>query len=535
MSCGGGGQESAAAPTAAAGAPPAADAPAAAPEVPDPVFAEPASLAQYLAGMGLGTQPSDYLENLSEAGGAPYAVALQDFDTMRYEGNFGHVRIPANCAARADVNGLIAESFLQKLDAEITAALRRLDRVVLDPLHGYLQWKGDHSNDIYFDDYQNVATLTTDQLTARATAIWLQLATRYRDVSPRLSFDLVNEPAQTTQTGYAPGLSSDQLNAWYAAVIPAIRATGGNNASRVMWLQPWNNELARLAIPGDAGPLGVSPHYYTPYNFTHGADALNAAGLANFSEDIRWARQWAADQSVPLWIGEAGVSVNIARGSVPRTPQDRAEYNAHLRAVALAADLPLCYWGYNSNFALYDQAARSWLPLMQQAVTGLPTPYPVRDLPAFIRLTGGRIALPRVVGSNWSGFSYDPVTGILSAAANPGTTDRYLVLVFPEIAVASQQSWISRATAFEGDWAVGTCPMYFDTTQSNNQGVAGLDLRAVNDSGLGIYPGYRAPAPGGFDNAYGTIASPDPYFGIDVKLLAGSRAGSISFSCLRSV
>ncbi|WPB56374.1 glycoside hydrolase family 5 protein [Xylophilus sp. GOD-11R] len=546
--CGGGSDADTPTPTAATGTPapptppadpasntdpaaPETEAPA--PEVPDPVFAEPASMAEFMSTMRIGIQATDYLENANLSAGANNKVDLSDFSRMRDEGGFDHVRIPANCAARADVNGLISEAYLVVLDAQVDWALRRMERVMLDPLHGYAQWRGDHGNDSSFDDIGNVAPLTADQHARRATAMWLQLATRYQDRSLRLSFDLFNEPLVRQTAGYPAGLTAAQLNDWHAEVIPLIRATGGKNADRVIWMEPWSNRLDLIRIPANAGPVGLSAHTYTPFDFTHRTSSLTAGGMTNLVEDLRWAKRWATKLGVPMWIGECGASRNVSVGTQPRNLEERAEYLAHVRAVVLAEGLCAAYWGYNGNFGIYDQRSQAWLPYFPRAVSAVPEPYPVRALPSFTILKGGRVALGYYQRSTWAGFSYDPYTGVLTSAENT-TGDHLLTLVFPEIPVGTDQTWTVRAVDSHGNWEFGNFPAYHDATLLNYAGTAGLDVRAKNPAGGAIYSKYLAPTPGGYDNAYGPVASSDTFLAVEIRLKAGSPAGYISFMCLRT-
>lgn len=544
VSCGGGSDGAAATPASAASAStdddsPSRDAGEPSPSVaPERTFAEPTSAADYLAKMQLGIQAGDYLELFSEARGRLNAVNEADYNVMVDEGKFDHVRIPANCAARASAAGMVTETFMLTLDQHIAWTMARFERVILDPLHHYQQWTGEHGSDTLNDD-SATASLTSAEHAVRACAIWTQIAQRYKNVSARLSFDLVNEPRQVAQqAGYPSGMTADDLNQWYASVVPAIRATGGNNVHRMLWLEPWNGQLERLTLPPDAGSIGVSPHFYTPFPFTHQSARLTSAGLANFEEDLRFALRWGQIQEVPVWIGESGVSIMTAGTwlpSMPRSTQERAEYIAHVRNTAIDLRIPACLWSYNSNFGLYDQSAGAWLPSMRQAVTGLPAPLAVRERPDFILLRGGRMARLQDPSRSWRGFTYDPETGILSAPVNNTGYNQTVLLVFPDIPVQGGQSWIARARAFSGHWALGNCPVSADPEQLDIHGVAGVDTRATNPSGQVIYPGYRAQAPGGFDNLYEDIQSPHPFFAIDVQMLVGSPAGSISFECVRSI
>lgn len=495
------------------------------------LFVEPVTAADYVSTMKLGSQATDFLEMAYEPAGFKNAVGAADFDAMVNEGKLDHLRIPACCPARANVDGVISEAFLLKLDNQINLALARFERVLLDPLHHYNQWKGTHQYDKAYDDYVRVAQLTADQHAVRATAMWTQLATRYKNTSTRLSFDLFNEPSQSQEAGYPIGLSAQQLDAWHAAVIPAIRATGGVNANRMIWMEPFATDFNTMAVPANAGPIGVSPHSYLPFTFTLGPGALTAGGMALYAEDVKYMKAWGVANKVPIWIGETGTSLKTPSG-VARSPAERAEFAAHIRNTAHATGTPICYWGHNGEFAMYDQVAKQWLPSMQQAASALPSPLPTRAVPSFTYLKGGRIA--KEFDKFWPGFSYDPVTGILSAVANDTGHDQNVVVVFPDIPVASGQTWIARASSFSGRWLLGGCPYAYDPNLPNRQGVLGVDIRAKDSQGHAIYP-YRPMAPGGAENGFGNIATPATFFAADLIVPAGSPAGRINLACIRTI
>ncbi|WPB56373.1 glycoside hydrolase family 5 protein [Xylophilus sp. GOD-11R] len=497
-------------------------------------FEEPGTAQEYVATMRLGMQASDYLEMAYQPAARRNAVGAADFDVMRREGGIDHVRIPANCAARADAEGVISEAFLRTLDEQIDLVLERFERVVVDPLHHYLQWFGAHQYDKVYDDYQTIGQFNTQQHAARATAMWVQLAKRYQDRSLRLSFDLLNEPGhKKPPEGYPPGLSPQELNDWFAVVIPAIRATGGNNANRVVWLEPFDNQLQLLAIPTNAGPLGVSPHFYTPFPFTHRDGTLTAPGMANYTQDILYAQEWSKANGVPVWIGEVGVSKNNSATRQPRPDADRAEYIAHVRNTRETTGVPMCLWAFNSTFALYDSASQRWMPGIRQALTGLPQPYPVRPIPEFTALKGGRIARGYYSKSLWPGFRWDPATGILTSDANPGGNERQVSIVFPDIKVESGQSWIVRAAEFTGSWRIGAGAAFEDAERADMSGKRGVDVKAINDKGQPFYA-WRPSAPGGFETAFGTLVSTGTFLSVDLTLSAGSPRGQIRFLAIQS-
>jgi len=497
---------------------------------------EPKTAREYVAAMKLGTQAEDFMEMPYEAAGYVNAITAADMDQMKAAG-LDHLRIPANCAYRADVNGVIPEAFLLKLDAQIHLALTRFDRVIVDPLHHYWQWKGANSYAQYATDSAAVGKLTADQHAVRATAMWKQLATRYKDYSLRLSFDLFNEPNAPSPalSGIPAGLTAEQMNAWYASVIPVIRATGGNNALRMILLEPYGFTGMVLEMPKDAGNVGASAHCYAPLNYTHGVDPLTPATLSAFKASMVFYQKWAKANNVPMWIGEAGASANVsastASNAVARPVAERAEFYAHIRNVALSLGIPVCYWGHNAAFPMIDAKTRQWLPGMLEAIKGT---LPVRAYPEFIQLTGGRLKQEYFINGVSKGFTYDPATGTLSAPANITTTDQLVTVVFPDIPVANGQAWIVRADEFVGQWELGNAPYVYKPTTADQNRRMGIDDRALNMAGKAIYPGWKPAAPGGFENVYAGIASTGTFLGVDFTLKAGSPAGFIRVLALRT-
>ena len=124
---------------------------------------------------------------------------------------------------------------------------------------------------------------------------WTQIATYFANRNAMLLFEGLNEESNFEGTG-----SPEQAFATLARVnqlfIDTVRATGGNNARRVLVIAGYQTDFAKTSgplyvLPTDtvAHRLMVSVHYYTPYAF---------AGLA---QDASWGRMqptWGSDADV---------------------------------------------------------------------------------------------------------------------------------------------------------------------------------------------------------------------------------------------
>ena len=114
------------------------------------------------------------------------------------------------------------------------------------------------------------------RMTAQIVAVWTQIAERFKDFDSNLMFESFNE-VQDGGWGYGANLTDDGrqyavLNAWNQAVVNAIRATGGNNASRWIGVPGYAASISytidNLVVPADpAGKVAVAIHSYDPYNF----------------------------------------------------------------------------------------------------------------------------------------------------------------------------------------------------------------------------------------------------------------------------
>jgi len=142
-------------------------------------------------------------------------------------------------------------------------------------------------------------------------AIWTQVATRFKDHSENLLFEVINEPYFH--------MSAADMNTLNSHIISIIRATGSNNTTR------------NIVITGGTGtsheaPLQISPsiissdsyliatfHYYQPFQFTSSsADSRDQEiwPIDNDISDITTAfnevSTWATNNSIPVFLGEFG-------------------------------------------------------------------------------------------------------------------------------------------------------------------------------------------------------------------------------------
>lgn len=105
--------------------------------------------------------------------------------------------------------------------------------------------------------------------------VWTQIANEYKDYSDYLIFELLNEPRlKDTPEEWTGGTEEGRtvLNSFYATILNAIRATGGNNAKRKVMIAPYAASVIQstwddLVIPNNDPDVIISIHAYFPFRF----------------------------------------------------------------------------------------------------------------------------------------------------------------------------------------------------------------------------------------------------------------------------
>ena len=226
------------------------------------------------------------------------------------------------------------------------------------------------------------------QGTNEAAKVWAQIATRFRDYSDYLILETFNEP-KGRQNQYSGGTPEARaiLNAYHLASVNAIRATGGNNAKRIIMCAthaatPSDAAIRDLVIPNNDPRVIVSIHTYYP-------NGLSFGGQTNWGSDgdkaamrrelDREARDVAEKGSGAAVIGEWGsVSrVNLASRVA------HAEYYAQQ---ALSRGMATVWWDNGGrDFAILNRRANpvtwTWPTIAAALVRGASTATPPAEPP----------------------------------------------------------------------------------------------------------------------------------------------------------
>lgn len=221
--------------------------------------------------MAPGINLGNTLESVDSWETAPFSVSKETvwgnpeanqaiFDAYAAAG-FKSVRIPVTWSQYTDANGTIAPFWLARVKQVVDYARNAGLYVIINIHHD--SW--------VIPDYAHQSDAN-----AKMKSFWTQIATYFKDYDNHLLFAGTNEIAMPN-TYTTPTAENCAVQSGYnQAFVSAVRATGGNNASRTLVIQhyatniDWGLDTCHQAtLPTDSATnrLMVEIHYYTPWDF----------------------------------------------------------------------------------------------------------------------------------------------------------------------------------------------------------------------------------------------------------------------------
>lgn len=292
-------------------------------------------LAYYMApGLNLGNtlDAGSSANNDTDKGGLAAETSWQDtktsqafIDQVKASG-FKSIRIPC-----AWVMGHISDATTTQIDA---AWMNRVKEVVDYAVNaGLYVIINDHWDGGWLEDsFADVSDATVDKNSAKLAVLWKQIAEEFKDYDERLLFAGLNEPAHSS--GIAASKYVGALKTYEEAFIKAVRATGGNNAKRVLIVQgPATNIEDTYGFYGDMpadeaeNRLMLEVHSYDPWTFCGleqdeswgkmqyywgtghtlaGSGSRNATATENDLLSLYQKMKKFSDAGIPVVLGEYG-------------------------------------------------------------------------------------------------------------------------------------------------------------------------------------------------------------------------------------
>lgn len=312
----------------------------------------------------------------------------QLIDLVKASG-FKSVRIPCSW-----VMGHITDAEACTIDADWLARVHEVvDYCIKNDLYVIINqhWDGG-----WIEHDGLTAATDVDATKAKLTKIWTQIANSFKNYDERLIFAGMNEPGVGAGDANALLGTADLANRiaeYEQTFIEAVRATGGNNAKRVLVVQGPNtnidntvahNYMAKLHDSA-TDRLMIEVHFYDPYQFTdmsedkdwgkyylywgknnQGGDADRTAD-AKYNEDYVEAQMKKMktnffDKGYPVLIGEFGANQRFAIG---KDAVHDASVKDYYKAVVTSAINNGCVpmaWDTNGNYpsmTIFNRAGAS--------------------------------------------------------------------------------------------------------------------------------------------------------------------------------
>jgi endoglucanase len=319
--------------------------------------------AQVASQITVGWNLGNSLESLpGETGFGNPLVTQQLIDSVKHAG-FNAVRIPASWDIHADqTTHVIDPVWMARVKQVVDLAINDGLFVVLN-----IHWDGG-----WLQDHPVFASQTA--VNVKQQAYWTQIANTFKTYDQHLLFAATNEVHADFGTPSTENITVQQ--SYLQTFVNAVRATGGNNASRTLVVQTYNTNmqhgLSFFTLPTDtiANRLIVETHFYDPFDFT-----LNLSGSCLFwgapfptQSACTWAYEpyvtdlfaqvrakW-VDQGIPVIVGEYGVATR------PNLSLDARQYWLQtINQIAASNGLKTFYWdngvlpSQSNGFALVDR------------------------------------------------------------------------------------------------------------------------------------------------------------------------------------
>ncbi|MBR4826457.1 MAG: glycoside hydrolase family 5 protein [Bacteroidales bacterium] len=253
------------------------------------------------------------------------------------EAGFTTIRIPVTWLAKIgpEPDYRIDSQWMARV-TEVVGYARSagFDNIIIDTHHDE-----DH-DDNHWQDLKNAAKdkVLNEKIKKEITAVWTQIAENFKDAGDWLQFEGFNELndggwGHSKEFKANPHQQCDVLNEWLQVFVDAVRATGGNNATRWLSVPSYcaNPTFCKyLVLPDDpAGRLMVSVHYYDPSDYTLGKEGpdgkdylpytdwghTGAPGLKHENYDEEYVQKTFKmlyddyiAKNIPVYIGEIGCS-----------------------------------------------------------------------------------------------------------------------------------------------------------------------------------------------------------------------------------
>lgn len=253
---------------------------------------------------------------------------------------FKHVRIPVTWDTHTNTSPpyTIDESMINRVEEVVDWALDEGLYVIINAHHE--TWLK--------------TNYTSASNRARFDAIWKQIAERFKEKSPKLLFEILNEPV---------GMTADNINELNQRILQIIRI---KNPTRLVIFSgnsytPLSSLLATKILK-DNYIIG-NFHAYTPWEFAGLCQQSwgTKSDIASLKYIYQKAYNWSKKNNIPVMINEFGVAkYNMKQPEKICAQKDRLLYLKTHVGFAKQYGISATVWDNGGEFSLYNRAKNTW-------------------------------------------------------------------------------------------------------------------------------------------------------------------------------
>lgn len=243
-------------------------------------FALPKS-SELVSPMGMGYNIGNTMEVPSDPTDWGNSFPTAEYVKSIKAAGFNTVRIPCAWHSHA-TGGVINAGWLDSVKTVVDLVVNEGMYAILNS-HWDTGWLEDHVFDGDGYDQNGAITIKADSIAAIQESYWTQIATKFAAYDEHLIFASANEPGvndpwnggtDNGQWGFDDARAKI-LQKYHEACLKAVRATGGNNATRTVVVQMPRTEIDKYSYlanfyptdPAGSGYTMAEAHFY-PYQYS---------------------------------------------------------------------------------------------------------------------------------------------------------------------------------------------------------------------------------------------------------------------------
>ena len=218
------------------------------------------------------------------------------------------------------------------------------------------------------------------EVEAQFTALWQQIAERFKDYGDHLIFESMNEPRVKGKSHEWTGGNEDEracINKLNKEFVELVRASGGNNSERMLLIVTHAQAVTKNALEGleliDDKNVGVAVHTYIPYSFCYHSgesyETFEWDGHENYAVDSVFdlLNEYYLSKGVPVMITEYGAEFKFKDDdSFEYNTAEVAKWTEYFLGKAKEYGIPCVIWDNNEHapgthpFGIFNRDELSW-------------------------------------------------------------------------------------------------------------------------------------------------------------------------------